>query len=541
MVTGPPKPKTDNMKLFEAMAARHEMNQQTLQAAAATSGTEQSAGKGNRMTKRRSSEVATNSSWTPKPQPPPVIHVVPPSQPVVTISPLSASQFTASISPLSVLLANIVEKYRANSSGKLADYIPALTRANPNHCGVCIVTTTGETYVAGDWDVEFTIQSISKALTYDLALLQKKKEVLAKVGVEPSGEAFNSVKIDSRGRPPNPMVNIGAIQIASMIDDNDFARILGHFSKYSGRQLRVDEEVCASETETGFKNFALAYLLKNQGLLEASVEKSTSTYFRQCSVLINSKDLAMIAATLANCGVNPVTGEIVTQSSNVAQVLSVMATCGMYNYAGSWMCEVGLPAKSGVGGGICCVVPGVLGVGVFSPLLDEVGNSVRGIEICHELSEVLGLSMFQPFSMMLAVPFTQAVILSESIQIVSGVPCAILKITGNMSIVGTERVVAYYHKLYFDRSRVLVFDMNAQVRFDSGGLVLTELFSKTMKKSGRFLIVSMERSSSSLKLHEKLGAEAMIPELSALETKLMSVGLAKPAVPDLVEGNENEE
>ncbi len=246
----------------------------------------------------------------------------------------------------------------------------------------------------------FTIQSISKPLVYGLALEDHgTTEVLRKVGVEPTGEAFNSIVMDEiNNRPFNPMVNAGAIATTALIKGNGpeerFARILGMFSRYAGRQLTIDESVFQSERATGHRNRAIAYLQLNSGMIEEPVSEHLDLYFRQCSILVSARDLSMMAATLANNGVNPLTGERAIAAEHVKTVLSVMASCGMYDYSGEWVYRVGLPAKSGVGGGIVAVLPGQFGFGVFSPLLDDHGNSHRGIEVCKELSQKFYLHVY---------------------------------------------------------------------------------------------------------------------------------------------------
>jgi len=287
-------------------------------------------------------------------------------------------------------------------SGEVASYIPELASADPAWFGISMVTADGAVYEVGDTRREFTIQSISKPLTY--ALAQEaigEEEVRRHVDVEPSGEAFNSITLQpGTGLPLNPMVNAGAIATTSLIEPIGFEkpidRILHEYSEFAGRHLKVDEEVFNSENETGHRNRAIAYLLKNAGVVDREVEEVVETYFRQCSTLVTCRDLATIAATLASTGVNPVTGERVLREETVRNVLSVMASCGMYDAAGDWLYTVGLPAKSGVAGGIIAVLPGQLGFAVYSPPLDAHGNSVRGIKVCEDLSEVLHLHVMSP-------------------------------------------------------------------------------------------------------------------------------------------------
>jgi glutaminase len=284
--------------------------------------------------------------------------------------------------------------------GHLASYIPELTKADAKHFGIVLAAADGKSYATGDSEVLFTIQSISKPLVYGLALEDHGSDaVLKRVGVEPTGEAFNSIVMDElNNRPFNPMVNAGAIATTALIRGNGFEdrfkRILDMFSRYAGRQLTVDESVFESERATGHRNRAIAYLQLNSGMIEEPVSEHLDLYFRQCAILVSARDLAMMAATLANNGVNPVTRERAIAPEHVKTVLSVMASCGMYDYSGEWVYRVGLPAKSGVGGGIIAVLPGQFGVGTFSPLLDDHGNSHRGIEVCKELSQRFHLHVY---------------------------------------------------------------------------------------------------------------------------------------------------
>ncbi|HSG24021.1 MAG TPA: glutaminase A, partial [Azonexus sp.] len=221
----------------------------------------------------------------------------------------------------------------------------------------------------------------------------------SKVGVEPSGDAFNSISLNPKtGAPLNPMINAGAIATASLVAGEtpkaQWQRIIESMSTFAGRDLGIDDDVYRSESDTGFRNRAIAWMLKNFGIIDGEPMASLENYFRQCSVLVDCRDLAFMAATLANGGVHPITGRRALPVEHVERVLSVMATCGMYDFAGSWLYEIGMPAKSGVGGGIIAVLPGRFGIGIFSPRLDPKGNSVRGIEVCRHLSKDFGLHVF---------------------------------------------------------------------------------------------------------------------------------------------------
>jgi glutaminase len=284
--------------------------------------------------------------------------------------------------------------------GEVATYIPELAKADPDWFGICLVTTGGQVYEAGDSGIPFTIQSISKPFVYGLALEDNGlSEVLAKVGVEPTGDAFNSISLEpGTGRPLNPMINAGAIATAGLIPGSSPAtrlrRILQGFSAFAGRELSLDESVYRSESETGHRNRAIGHMLRNFDILTDHPDPTVELYFQQCSVSVTCRDLGIMAATLANRGVNPVTGKQAVRGEYVANMLSVMSSCGMYDWAGEWIYKVGMPAKSGVAGGIIAVLPGQLGIGVFSPPLDSHGNSIRGIRVCEALSQRLDLHLF---------------------------------------------------------------------------------------------------------------------------------------------------
>src|SRR3974390_2939086 len=240
------------------------------------------------------------------------------------------------VSPLHRFLVRCHSEFRNDVSGAVADYIPELKKANPHHFGVCLATIDGHVYKVGDSSVPFTIQSISKAFVFALALeLLGAERVEAVIGVEPSGDAFNSIRLRADNRPFNPMVNAGAIACSGLIHQaaggGAFECIRGALGRFAGRELGVDEQVFASERETGDRNRAIAYLLRNYAVLEGDVGAVLDVYFRQCSVLVTARALAIMAATLANNGVNPVTGEQVMNPYTVARTLSGMTSSGMYD------------------------------------------------------------------------------------------------------------------------------------------------------------------------------------------------------------------
>ncbi|CAG7629227.1 glutaminase A [Rhodococcus opacus] len=295
------------------------------------------------------------------------------------------------------LIGKVFAATRENRSGELADYIPELAAVAPDSFGICIATVDGFVYEVGDTRLPFTIQSISKPFTYALALADRGSGAVAeKIDVEPSGEPFNEISLDPRTeRPRNPMINAGAITAASLVAgpdlDTRFERIRAAYSRYAGRDLTFNRSVYESESRTGHRNRAIGHMLRSFDIITGDPDEAVDLYFRQCSVDVTCRDLSVMAATMANNGVNPVTRETVLDPALVERVLSVMSTCGMYDAAGKWVYEVGLPAKSGVGGGIIAVLPGQIGIAVYSPRLDEHGNSVRGVEACRALSAELEL------------------------------------------------------------------------------------------------------------------------------------------------------
>ncbi len=301
---------------------------------------------------------------------------------------------------LQSLIDRLHDEYKTLSDGEVATYIPELGRANPEHFGICVVTADGRVFEAGDCDQPFTIQSISKPLTYGMALEEFGHErVCRHVDVEPSGDTFNSIELQNgTNRPHNPMVNSGAITVTAMLHEchgaGTFDMVLDRFSAAAGRALSMDQAVYESERRSGHRNRAIAHLLLNFGLMPDDAEAALDVYFRQCSILVTCRDLAVIGATLANMGRNPLTERGAFDIHCVKSMLSVMFTCGMYDYSGQWAYRVGIPAKSGVGGGVMAVVNRQIGIATYSPRLDSYGNSRRGIEVCMELAARLGLHVF---------------------------------------------------------------------------------------------------------------------------------------------------
>jgi glutaminase len=309
-----------------------------------------------------------------------------------------AGNWTASLPPLQRFLTACHTDFASDHSGEVAHYIPELSKANPDHFGISLATLDGHVYEVGDTSEPFTIQSMSKPFVFALALDTLGAErVESVIGVEPSGDPFNSIRLNAENHPFNPMVNAGAIACSGLIreakGDGAFEYIRCALGRFAGRDLKMDEAVFASESTTGDRNRAIGYLLRNSTVIRQDVGAVLEVYFRQCSVLVTARDIAIMAATLANRGVNPVTGEQVMTPYAISRTLSVMTSSGMYDYAGEWIYRVGIPAKSGVGGGILAALPARLGLGSYSPRLDSHGNSVRGIKVCEALSAHYDLHM----------------------------------------------------------------------------------------------------------------------------------------------------
>jgi glutaminase len=301
-------------------------------------------------------------------------------------------------------LRRAVDDSRDDDSGELASYIPELARVDPTPIGIAAAGVGGLIEEAGDSRVPFTIQSVSKAFVAAAAFDRLGLEAVAEhVGMEPSGEAFDAISLEGgRGRPKNPLINAGAIATTSFVSDGDAdarsADVLGILNAFAGRELELDTAVRDSELQTSDRNIAMAHLLHAAGHLGAPVDIAIGVYVQQCSVLVTAVDLAVMSATLAGGGVNPVTGHRVVGEDAARWTIAVMASCGMYDASGEWLVRVGLPAKSGVGGGIAAVDPGWFGVGVYSPRLDSTGNSVRGVRMLRTLSERHGLHMLGHFA-----------------------------------------------------------------------------------------------------------------------------------------------
>ncbi len=300
-------------------------------------------------------------------------------------------------------IKKIIEDNRKHiEKGELPGYIPELRKANKEALGMSVVTLDGKEYHGGDSEYKFTIQSISKVVSLLLALEEKGEEyVFNRVGMEPTGDPFNSiVKLETvrPSKPFNPMINAGAIAICSMLEGQSslgkVEKLLAFFRQITGNpKLTINESVYLSEKRTGDRNRALAYFMKDVGVIEQDVEGSLDVYFKQCSIEVTTRDIARIGAFLANDGVDLNTGKALVKKKNIKIAKTFMFTCGMYNASGEFAINVGIPAKSGVGGGILATVPGKMGIGIVGPALDDKGNSVAGIKVIEDFSEKYKLSI----------------------------------------------------------------------------------------------------------------------------------------------------
>lgn len=307
-------------------------------------------------------------------------------------------------SPIPQYLSALLDAVRDEQSGHVADYIPELASADPNPLGIAMCTVSGRIYSAGDCDVPFTLQSISKPFAYALALQERGIEtVVATVGMEPSGEAFNELSLDGKSNlPMNPMINAGAIAVNQLINGEDSTVedrvevIRSLMSDLAGRDLGFNESLCYSELDHADRNLSIAHMLRSYGVIRDTAHDAVLSYTRQCAIETTARDLAAMVATLGNGGVQPITGKRVLDPDVCRLTMAVMSSAGMYDAAGRWMARVGIPAKSGVSGGLIGTLPGQLGIATFSPRLDQEGNSVRGTMLFEKLSQQMGLHLMNP-------------------------------------------------------------------------------------------------------------------------------------------------
>ena len=301
--------------------------------------------------------------------------------------------------PRSLDLDALRSRRLAERGGTVDDSIPQLADADPDLCALALALPDGTVRTSAQADVPFSVQSAVKPFLFALALVDTDGEALDLVGIEPTGEAFDAIKLESgTGRPPNPMVNAGALLTASLVEgdgpEERSARIARGLSAFAGRDLLVDEQVAHNEHLLGDRNHALAHLMRAEGALQPSADDAVAVYARACATLVDAETLAVMGATLALGGVNPRTGERVVSARVARDVVSVMATCGVYDGSGRWMRAVGVPAKSSVSGAIVLSAPGRLGAAVVSPPLDDQGTSVRGRRASEMLSDDLQLHSF---------------------------------------------------------------------------------------------------------------------------------------------------
>ena len=295
------------------------------------------------------------------------------------------------------------KSFKGLKDGENASYIPILTKVPSELYGVVIVTRDGKVFSAGDVDYEFSIQSVSKPFTAAYVMQkQGPKAVRDKIGVEPTGLPFNSkIALELyEQRSVNPLVNAGAIAAVSMVEagsENDrWKQVLQNLEDFAGRDLKLMDEVYQSEYETSWSNRAIANLLFNYGRLYSEPEEALRVYTKQCSVGVSAKDLGMMGATLANEGINPVTRKRLLEADHVPELLALMMSAGFYDESGVWAYSAGLPAKTGVGGGVVAVVPGQMAIAAFSPRVNAAGNSVRAMNAVEQISRTLGVGLFGP-------------------------------------------------------------------------------------------------------------------------------------------------
>ena len=383
--------------------------------------------------------------------------------------------------PVPEYLDHLLEQVRDDDSGELADYIDELAAADPDKLGVALCTTSGNLYSVGDDDYEFTIQSISKPFVYALALEELgAAEVHKYVGVEPSGEAFNAISLEEgTHRPANPMINAGAIAVNQLINGAESSvkarveKIRAFFSKLAGRELSIDESLVESEISTAHRNLAIAHLLREFGMVQDQAHDAIESYTQQCAVLVTVRDLATMAATLANGGVQPITGERVCSAAAARITQAVMTSAGMYDGSGQWMVNVGIPAKSGVAGGLIGTMPGQLGLASLSPRLNEQGNSVRGVKIFREMSASLGLNLMG--ADYYTAPGIRSVERRED--------CTVVVLQGMINFTAAEKIL---HDLSSERiaGGTLVLDVSNVTSFNKAGRLLIKEGLRQLRDEG---------------------------------------------------------
>lgn len=364
-------------------------------------------------------------------------------------------------SPIFDYLNELLATCTLDPSATNADYIPELARVNPDAFAVAFATIDGKIYAAGEDEFEFTIQSISKPFVYAMAIEQRGLDaVMERIGVEPTGEAFNELSLEKGSkRPLNPMINAGAITAHSLIGDESdstserVARVVAGLSAFAGRDLSLDANVAESEWQTAHRNMAIGHMLRSYDILPEDPDTIVRGYVEQCAVVVTTRDLAIMATTLANGGLHPVTGEQVVSPQTARHVMSVMLSCGMYDAAGDWLTAVGIPAKSGVGGGIIGALPGQVGIASFSPPLDAHGHSARGVQVFEHLSDDMNMHLME-----VPPPARSVVRHADVVELPGGVEVFVYDLQGDIRFAGAERVV----RLITDeppKPEIVVFDL----------------------------------------------------------------------------------
>ncbi|GAB3581014.1 glutaminase [Calidifontibacter terrae] len=409
-------------------------------------------------------------------------------------------------------LTELADECAGATGGATADYIPELANVDPTMFGIALTTADGRTYDSGDADTLFTIQSVSKAFVYALAIRDRGlEEVLERIDVEPSGEAFNELSLERNSkRPLNPMINAGAITAHSLVGaPQDSAErctelIIEGLSQFAGRDLDVDERAFSSEMQHAHRNLAIAHMLRSYDMLTADPEAVVRGYIRQCAVRVTTRDLSVMAATLANGGTNPVTGRQVVDPHVVVQTLSVMLTCGMYDSAGDWITTVGIPAKSGVGGGIIGALPGQFGVATFSPRLDEHGNSVRGVATFERLSHEMGMHL------MTVPPLTRSVVRRHrEITLPGGISAYHYELQGPLRFASVEQVIRLVEEYPPEQHTVVVDLFNSTSIDATARRMLLELMRRLRGDGHEVWLVDgqdVDDGSAGLRLAENLKA-----------------------------------
>lgn len=403
--------------------------------------------------------------------------------------------------PVPDYLQHVLSQCDSNDQGQLADYIPELAHADPNKIALALAMVDGTIYSSGDDEVEFTIQSMSKPFAYALAIqAHGLSAVLNKVGVEPSGEAFNQISLGQDQLPKNPMINSGAITTHALLPHKKTvsrAETLRRFlSELAGRELSFDENVYTSEVKTAFRNMSIAYMLRTVGVFDEDPEEMVQGYIRQCAIKVTVKDLATMASVLAHGGVHAKTGKRILDRSVVRQVLSVMMSCGMYDAAGDWLTTVGIPAKSGVAGGIIGVLPGQVGIAVFSPKLDEHGNSVRGVQVFERLSQDMGLHLME------GTPSAQTILQSRY---EVGKDTVVYELRGVLQFTESEMLLRLLQQEPKGKNALLLDLTNLTLIHDVGARMLFEGVKRLKEDGHSVMVVDSEQilSEEQLKGHKR--------------------------------------